>query len=82
MCIILLASFPSKLVLYLIEPNSVVIYSVALGFSILGIVVCLSGFRETLDIKSLAKRRLVIFDNFGLLIGSQNLNYSKLYNQS
>ena len=43
--------------------------------SFLALLVCLIKFRETLDLKNLLQRKLIIFENFGILQSGKHLNY-------
>lgn len=77
MCFILTANGPAHIIFLLVKPNPILIYSIGLVFCIASMLICLLCFRETLDINFLIKKRLVIFEDFGLKMGSENLNYSK-----
>lgn len=53
---------------------------VSLLASVIALLVCQFLFRETLDIKNLAKRNLVVFTDFGLR--DQEVNYSDMKSNS
>lgn len=48
----------------------------SLASSILALLICITLFKETLDIKTLQSRRLVIFQDFGIEVDYEKLNYS------
>lgn len=55
-----------------------IIYSIATVLSVVALFIGVIFFKESLDVKDLMKRRVVIFDNFG--IEHNDLNFSHVSN--
>lgn len=81
LCFVTIGGEITKPLFLFIEPQAIVIYSVGFAFTIGAILVCACGFKETLDIKSLIEKRLVYFENFGIRMDEEQLNYSKIISE-